>query len=225
MTGKPIDGGPIYAETDLSALISEPWNAISSLAILLPAVYWAIRLKGDIRNYTFMYYCMPLLFLGGLGSTLFHAFRASHWLLLMDVLPTALLTLSVSIYFWIKVMRKIWLVPLVFLPVFGFRLAIIHSFPGVDTVNVGYLITGIMIFLPLIFYLFQSAFRYWTDIIFSVLLLILSLVFRERDHALTTWLPMGSHFLWHILSGIGAYFLGQYLYKLRRYEMTQTHSL
>ncbi len=102
MNQKPIDGGPIYAETDLSVLFTEPWNALSSLAILLPAVYWAVRLRGDYRTYSFIFYCIPLLFLGGLGSTLFHAFRVSKWLLLMDVLPTATLTLSVSFIFGTK---------------------------------------------------------------------------------------------------------------------------
>ena len=87
----PTDGGPIYVETDLSHFIAETWNALSSLAILLPAVYWGFKLPGNIKKYYFIYYCIPLLFLGGLGSMLFHAFRTSGWLLIMDVFPTVIL--------------------------------------------------------------------------------------------------------------------------------------
>ena len=81
----PTDGGPIYAETDLTAFISEPWNAISSLAIVLPAIYWAFKLKWNVKQFPFLYYLMPLLFLGGTGSLLFHEFRSSPFLLWMDV--------------------------------------------------------------------------------------------------------------------------------------------
>ena len=40
----------------------------------------------------------------GLGSVLFHGFRASNWLLMMDWLPAMLVSLSVTVYFWVKVL-------------------------------------------------------------------------------------------------------------------------
>jgi hypothetical protein len=139
----------------------------------------------------------------------------------MDVLPTAILTLSVSVYFWNKLLPRVWYIPLVFIPLLGLRLGLPQLFSGSTAINIGYLITGIMIFLPLIFYLYRTSFRDWQDIFLSILMLVFALVFRERDKALIEWLPMGSHFIWHILSGVGAYFLAKYLYKLRRFELTQ----
>lgn len=216
---RPPDGGPIYAETDLTLFFPEPWNALSSLAILLPAVYWAIKLRGDFKNYTFVYSCIPLLFLGGLGSTLFHAFRSSGWLLLMDVLPTAILTLTVSVYFWFKVLRKVWLVPVVVAPLLLGRFMIFNVVPRPYSINAGYLATGLMIFLPVLIFLVKTKFKHGSHIALSALMLAIALVFRERDHMLAEWLPMGSHFLWHLFSGVGAFFLAQYLYHLRRSEL------
>jgi len=58
----PKDGGPLYAETDMTHFIAEPWNAISSLAIALPSVYWAFKLKWNIKQFGFIYFLIPLLF-------------------------------------------------------------------------------------------------------------------------------------------------------------------
>jgi hypothetical protein len=49
----PADGGPIYAETDLSKIVAEPWNAYSSLTFLLPVIYWFFKLRIIIENTPF----------------------------------------------------------------------------------------------------------------------------------------------------------------------------
>ncbi|MEO1655950.1 MAG: hypothetical protein AAFU64_20580, partial [Bacteroidota bacterium] len=91
------DGGPIYAETNLQHMFVEPWNAISSLSFFIPVFYWAGTLIKKYRSYPFLSFCIPLMALGGLGSTLYHAFRNSYFLLLLDVMPILLLTLAVSL--------------------------------------------------------------------------------------------------------------------------------
>ncbi|MEM9327540.1 MAG: hypothetical protein AAGA85_17875 [Bacteroidota bacterium] len=213
------DGRPIYAETDFSVVFSEPWNAISSLAIVLPALYWAFRLKWQVKRYPFIFFCIPLLILGGLGSTLFHAFRSSEWLLLMDVLPTALLTFSVGLYFWFKVMPTLWSTLSVVLPFTGMRYAIYGVFQGHFAANLSYFISGVIIFLPLIIYLYRTKFDRWYLIFSSVGFLSLSLMCREMDMRVVHLLPMGSHFLWHLFSGFGAYFLAKYLFFIREKEL------
>lgn len=213
------DGGPFYAETDLSILFSEPWNAISSLAIVFPAVYWAFRLKGNFKKYPFIFFCIPLLILGGLGSTFFHAFRNSEYLLWMDVLPTAILTFSVGVFFWFKAFPNWWVTVGVVVPSTLSRYAIYEFFPETIAVNMSYLIAGTIIFLPLIFYLFKTHFDKASFIILSVFFLLVALVFRKADLLVMDFLPMGSHFLWHIFTGFGAYFLAKYLYHIRIKEL------
>ncbi|WP_425390270.1 hypothetical protein [Ekhidna sp.] len=220
-TQLPTDGGPIYAETDLTAFITEPWNALSSLAILLPAVYWAFKLNWEIRQFGFLYFLMPLLFLGGTGSLLYHAFRSSKFLLWMDVFPTAIVTLSVSIYFWDKILPKKWQVATVVIPFTFMRFAVLDYFTGQLALNLNYLLTGFLIFFPILFYLSKNRYKHLSSILISVIFLSLSLIFRRIDYSVALLIPMGSHFLWHIFSGIGAFYLAKYLYLIRKDELQQ----
>lgn len=214
----PSDGGPIYQETDTSQWIVEPWNAFSSLFILLPAVYWAAKLKGRYHRYPFISLCIPLLFLGGLGSTLYHAFRSSHLLLLLDVTPTAILTFLLAVYFWLKVLPRWWWV----IPVAGLglllRVWLWKEFPGQAGVNASYAISGSFIFIPTLLLLYQTRLAASQYIFVSIFFFSLSLFFRYTDTMQDPLLPMGTHFLWHIFSGLGAFFLAEYLYKLHLSE-------
>lgn len=216
----PSDGGPIYAETDLTAFISEPWNALSSLAIALPSLYWAIRLNWNFKQYPFLFFLMPLLFLGGTGSLLFHAFRASRFLLWMDVLPTAIVTLSVSVYFWDKILPHRWQVASVVVPLAFLRFTnFFDYFVGQTAINVGYFVAGFLIFFPIIFFLQKHQFNHFRSVLISVIFLSLSLVMRRIDYSVAELIPMGSHFLWHIFSGVGAFYLAMYLYLIRKDEI------
>lgn len=210
----PEDGGQIYAETDFDRFIVEPWNAVSSLFILLPAVYWAIKLRGQYKEYPFITFCIPLLFLGGLGSALFHAFRSSRFLLLMDVTPTALLTISLAIYFWIKVLPKWWVALLIVAGSVFFRYLARWYLPGHSGINVSYALSGAVLFIPTLILLYQTRLRYSIYIFISLGCFSLSLVFRQTDRIQLSLLPMGTHFLWHFFTGVGAFFLAEYLYKL-----------
>ncbi|WP_421764312.1 ceramidase domain-containing protein [Ekhidna sp.] len=220
----PSDGGPIYAETDLTTFIAEPWNALSSLAIVLPPLYWAFKLKWDFKNYAFIYFLIPLLALGGIGSFLYHAFRTSNFLLWMDVLPTAIVTVAVSIYFWDRILPKRWLAISIVVPFIFIRFAILSYYGGQLAININYFLTGFIIFSPILFYLSRHQYKHLSSIVLSVFFLILSLLFRRLDFSIAEFLPMGSHFLWHIFSGIGAFYLAKYLYLIRDDEL-QTNQL
>ncbi len=208
------DGGTIYQETDTSRWIVEPWNAVSSLFILLPAVYWAIKLRGKFREYPFITFCIPLLFLGGLGSTLFHAFRSSSLLLLLDVTPTAILTLALAAYFWAKVLPHWWWALLIVGGTLLLRVWLRFTIPTQTGLNISYAISGSIIFIPTLLLLYETRLAYSQYIFISVLFFSLSLFFRYSDDWQPPLLPVGTHFLWHIFSGVGAFFLAEYLYKV-----------
>ncbi|MGB3619214.1 MAG: hypothetical protein WBA12_13935 [Catalinimonas sp.] len=211
------DGGPYYAETDFSRFIVEPWNAVSSLAFLVPVVYWAWRLRGLYREYPFLVFAMPLLALGGLGSTFFHAFRASSWLLLMDVVPILLLTVAVAIYFWWKVLPH-WSYVVVVLGVyFGGWLWLMRygPFVGQARINANYFLRGVMLFMPGLLLQFRSRYLGLRDILLATGLFVVALLFRRSDVPLS-WMPMGTHWLWHVCCALGAHFLARYLYQINR---------
>ena len=213
------DGGAYYAETDFAHFIVEPWNAVSSLAFLLPVIYWGWKLRGRYRQYPFMSTAMPLLALGGLGSTFFHAFRASPLLLLMDVLPILLLTLAVAVYFWWKVLPH-WSYVVV---VIGFYLGLwlwltmYGPLTGHALINANYFLRGTMIFLPGLLLQLYSRYLGLRDILLATGLFIVALLFRRADVALP-WMPMGTHWLWHLACALGAHFLARYLYQINRME-------
>lgn len=216
-----LDGGPIYTETHPGQLIVEPWNALSSLLIVLPAVYWYFVIRKDWRNYKFMLYAIPLMILGGTGSTLFHAFRISRFFLFMDVLPTAILTLSLSIYFWIKIFNKWGYVFFIIIPSFFLRFLLFGNLPDHTAINVSYIITGVMIGLPLLIILIRSNFYKFQFVIYTILLFMGAILFRELDAYEISFLPMGTHFLWHAFTGVGAWFILAYLFSFRNQEIAK----
>ena len=44
----------------------------------------------------------------------------------------------------------------------------------------------------------------------------LALMFREADARAAMYFSIGTHFLWHVFSAIGGYFMLQYLYVFRK---------
>jgi hemolysin III len=206
------DGGGVYAETNTNNIIVEPWNAVSSLFLIVPSLYLLWKLRGSYRRHPFLLFCIPLLALGGLGSTFYHAFRASPIFLYMDVLPALLLTLSVSAYFWYRVLKNGWIVALIVGGSVVLRFWILFTLPSPLSINLSYLVSGIVIFVPTLLLLFATRFKQSQLIILAILLLGISLLFRRLDNEFTDILPMGTHFLWHIFSAAGALFLAEYLY-------------
>ncbi len=213
------DGGPIYTETNPDQLIVEPWNAFSSLFIIIPAIIWLIRIRKEYKDFLFLLYCIPLMMLGGTGSTIFHAFRVSKIFLVMDVLPTAVLTLSLGIYFWLKIIKTWWYIIALLILSIVLRFLFFQNLPSHAAINISYAFTGIFIGLPLIIILFKTSGYKIGLVITAIVLFILSLIFREADTFKLSILPMGTHFLWHIFSGIGAYFILAYLYWFRKREL------
>lgn len=216
------DGGPVYHETNLGNFIAEPWNAISSLTFLIPVIYLLFRLKGHYRNYAFLlFWASPLMVVGGLGSTLYHAFRASRFFLLMDIVPIAILTLSVSIYFWNKILPHWLYIVLVIVVSFLLRYAATAFVDGQNMINVSYFITGVMIFLPALIFLFRTNFFQVRYLIYSLFFLLMALFFRYADDFENQIFAAGTHWLWHIFTSAGAFTLAIYLIKVRDIEIEQ----
>lgn len=212
------DGGPWYAETNLDHFIAEPWNAVSSLFFLIPAVYWAIRIRGHVKEQIFLACCIPLLVIGGMGSTLFHAFRSSYYLLVMDFLPIAILTFSVSIYMWQKVTQRWWLTVIIALTAIGLRLLLFRSgyFSHHTSINISYAISGTMILVPALIVLIRTRFYRVKSFLLALGMFAVALFFREADAAGMFSLPMGTHFLWHTACAVGAHYIADYLYHFRQ---------
>ena len=212
------DGGPLYAEFNPHWIIVEPWNAISSLLIILPALLWIYKLRNDWKGEKFLFILLILLLLGGIGSLIFHAFRSSMIWLMLDVIPSAMMVLLVISFFWLAILSN-WrylilvIVGNIILRVLGFLYLDPHS-----ATNLDYGLTGLSIFLPVLILLKKTNFKRSYSIYIAISALSLSLIFREIDARRSLqFLPMGTHFLWHILSGLGAWYVADYVYYYRKH--------
>jgi len=214
-----FDHGPMYNEFVHDTLIHEPWNAYSSLCFFIPVIFWLIYLRGKYRTYGIITALLPLLFLNGLGSTLFHAFRASNWFLLLDWLPAALMTLILSIYFWYRVTQKLWkaigVVGVFYILAFT-MVKILSQQTGLSGPSIGYFFTGAAFLVPVIIDLKRNQWKHAGLYMVSLFCLVLALLFRILDYPTPNpfaWLPQGTHFLWHVTSSLAVFTLGFYIYK------------
>jgi hemolysin III len=221
----PPDGGPLYAETNLNNFVAEPWNAYSSLTFLLPVIYWFVKLRKKYKDYPFLIACMPLLTLGGIGSTIYHAFRDSYFFLLMDVLPIAAVTLAVSLYFWSKSVNRWEYVAIIGVVFIGLKIFIAQevALAQQQAINLNYFITGMMIFIPAFLLLLKTHYKGTMVIITATAFFILSLIFRQIDTPFLV-LPMGTHWLWHTCCAIGAFFLAKYLYLVASLDLQKVNA-
>lgn len=216
-----FDEGPMYHEFVADSVVKEPWNAYSSLFFFIPVIYWIWRLKGEYKQNLVLTVLMPLLFLNGLGSTLFHAFRVSDLLLILDWLPAALVVVIITGYLWSKALNSIVLGVVACVFFFfsaGFVFNTIQS--KSLAMNLGYLTEGIGFLTPTIIILFKTKFKDWIHIFLALLCLGLALLFRVLDfptpNPFPNFMPQGTHFLWHIISSFAVFFLGTYIYRLNK---------
>ena len=68
----------------------------------------------------------------------------------------------------------------------------------------------------------KNRFRDWQYIFYSVIMLLLALILRYTDDFESLMLPMGTHWLWHIFSALGAWFLGVYIFKEKEQNLSPT---
>ncbi len=137
----------------------------------------------------------------------------------MDALPAAILTVAVSVYFWYKILKNVIMVVAIIISAIIFRIVGFNFLTLSASTNLSYLITGVVLFIPTLIYLRRSHYFCYKYLIASIVLLISALIFRIIDKEGVIPLKMGTHFLWHIFSGIGGFCLAKYLFEIRRREL------
>lgn len=224
------DSGPLYHEFTNNTLV-EPWNAFSSLAFFIPVIFWVIRLRGEYNKHRIFLLILPLLFLNGLGSTLFHAFRNNEFFLLLDWMPASLMSITVASYFWTYHVKRWYYGLLIVLACYTLAVFSILALTQINGMremapNIGYFFIGCSIFCPLIVQLIKTKFKYWLLIVLSVLFLSLALLSRILDYPSPLfspkYLPQGTHFLWHIFSSFAVFTLGFFLYYTKKDQLQPT---
>lgn len=210
------DGGPHYSETNFSNFIVEPYNTITAFLFLVIGLYWFVRLSDQVKTHTFLFWMSAVLLVGSIGGTLYHAFRNSRFFLLMDWLPIVIIILCTIYYCLYHVLKKHYLVLPVFLLLAALQYAGRFVGSGSHNMNVSlrYIGMAVSLLLPLFLYMRANHFREAKWVLMALFSFILAIGFRMGD--LFEWLPMGTHFLWHIFGAIATHSMFWYLYEVRR---------
>lgn len=192
-----------YCERASSALIAEPFNTASNLAFLLAALwlwYRARHAKPGLRSHADTFLLIVLLACIGIGSLLWHTLAVT-WTYWMDVIP---ILLFISVYLLSYLYRVVkpgtrWII---------FWFLLYHVFnSGMQVLLPADMLNGSIFYLPtlvllIVMTLYVRYLRHPAFITMSVAcgVFCLSLLFRTLDTQLCALMPVGTHFLWHLLN-------------------------
>lgn len=194
----PIDS---YCERLGVGLMAEPLNAISNVAFFIAAL-WAAHAARKRGSAPIIWLLIGLVFVIGLGSLAFHTF-ANRWSAFADVLP---ITLFIYGYLAFALRRFLafawWKVAL------GLGLLLLVTFaaerimpPGFMNGSGAYLpalVASVLVSLALL----RKGHPAHLNVSLASSVLFLSLIFRTADLVVCSVLPIGTHFVWHMLNGL-----------------------
>ncbi len=219
---EPNDQGPIYRETDMSRIPVEAWSTASNLIFLLVFIYFAVKTKFSYKKFPLLVIFLCILLIGWIGGTIYHATRSHNIWLLMDYMPIMFLVLMSSIYFWRQIVGK-WILVFTFtlLPIVAYRLVyetftISHSV----SISIGYSVMALVVVIPLILHCILKNPKAWGFPVGALLSFIIAITFRVLDNqGLVEFMPMGTHFLWHIFGGFSSFFMMYYVYSTEKMQI------
>src|SRR5690606_37276148 len=140
----------------------EPLNAFTSVFFLGLAIYWTFKLRGKGRQHTFLRIALILLYIGGIGGTLYHGLRQWSIFIIMDWLPIILLCIMAGVYFLARVTRWYFAALLVAAYVafqFYARNAMIPNGYTHLYLNINYAVLASIVLFPVMAFLAITKFR------------------------------------------------------------------
>jgi Ceramidase len=191
----------IYCERTAPGLWAEPLNAISNLAFFIAALaaFRLARRRGGPTVETGL--PILLIVLIGIGSSLFHTL-ANRWSELADVLPILFYQLVFIGIYARRVMQ--WNVAGT-----AFLLALFVVLAGVFGQMPRDWFNGSLSYAPAFMFLvglgayhYRRQFRARATLLTAAAVFIVSLTFRSIDMQVCPAIPVGVHFLWHLLNAV-----------------------
>lgn len=190
-----IDG---YCERTDFTYWSEPLNAVTNIAFILAAlILWRRGLGVPMARVLSV-----ILGVIGIGSFLFHT-QATIWASVADVIPIGIFILvylfvvnrdMVPMGGWLAVFATA-----LFIPYAAALVPILNRIPFIAVSNfywtVPILLGGYAIFLRRRPAIAQG-------FVIGAALLCLSITIRSLDEILCDMIPIGTHFIWHLLNGV-----------------------
>lgn len=197
-----------YCERGDAAFWAEPVNALTNGAFLIAAALAARRARGDGPVLALA----AVTFVVGIGSFLFHTL-ANRWSMLADVIPIAVFIYG---YFALAMTRFFGLRPAAATALtLAFAALSFGLTPTLDALagrSVSSLTNGSIDYAPAVLALLgvglallKRAPGTARSVLVTAGLFLVSLSFRTIDVGACPRLPLGTHFLWHLLNAVVLY--------------------
>ena len=193
---REIDG---YCERLGPGYWAEPVNAVTNAAFVIAAI-WMWRRSAGVPLARGL---AAVLFAIGVGSYLFHT-HAQVWAAIADVAPIGIFILL----YLFAVNRDVWGMPVwaallgtvLFLPYAALTIPLWQGVP-VFGVSAGYMPVPTLILIYALL-LWRMVPRVAHGLAIGAAILLVSLALRSIDESICAQVPLGTHFLWHILNGV-----------------------
>ncbi|WP_109313192.1 ceramidase domain-containing protein [Ruegeria sp. AU67] len=193
-----IDG---YCERLTPAYWAEPINAVTNAAFLIAAFVMWRRVRGQGMPLAML--LVAILTAIGLGSYLFHT-NAQVWAAMADVLP---ILLYILVYIF-AINRDVWhmrpltagIVTALFIPYAAATVPLFQLVPGLGG-SAAYVPVPLLI-LIYAFLLRRRVPDTARGLAIGAMILIASITFRALDEPICGQIPLGTHFIWHILNAL-----------------------
>jgi hypothetical protein len=192
-----------YCERVGMGLLAEPLNAVSNVSFLLAA--WAAWVVAK-RTGALSAGVRALIAIGasvGIGSILWHTYPTMPTLIL-DSVP---ILIFIMWYIWLYVRNVVGMrPPFAVASAAAFLLATLLAFPFAGVLHGAFVYTpGLVVTLVLgLFHARERRVARFT-LLAAAGVYLAALFFRTIDNEVCPVLPIGTHFLWHILIGLVTY--------------------
>ena len=199
----PFDRGPRYSETDMGQFPVEPCNTYSNLIFVLVILIWYRKLQKEPHR--FLRFSIFVLLLGTIGGTIYHATRSHQLWLFLDYAPLGALVVLSTGYLWYDLFRRRRdrFAKAAFAVTLLVAVVLVVTNSVSQSLNASYLQLVSCIAGTSVAHCLANDSVAWRRLALAMGLFTVALSFRWYDKSSDiAWLPMGTHFLWHIFGGI-----------------------
>lgn len=220
----------LYCERIGSGFWAEPVNALTNLAFVLAAIWGAVSARRLGVGHPVAWALIVLAGLIGVGSFLFHTY-ATNWAELADTAPiwsfVAIFVLAAMRYIGGMSPARVARVSGLVIGAAVLTVALLAMTEGSDPTSVPDPLNGSGQYAPALLALMVFAIltrlrghpsANW--ILAATAVFLMSLAFRTLDRDICATLPLGTHFMWHLLNGLMVGLLLQML--LRTADLSRT---
>ncbi len=203
----------MYCERTGPGFWDEPLNAVTNLAFLVSAILLARMLSrsaAPTRHDPANWVLVVLVFLIGIGIALFHTL-ATQWAMLSDVIP---ITIFILFYAYLALRRFVQTGPWLGLLGVAVALAVALGIPALTGFGGGSYGAALLFMIGVGLYLRRHPAG--DVLLVAAGVFAVSLLLRTVDGPLCERLPIGTHFLWHLLNAVVLYLVTRAMIRFGR---------